>query len=82
MMRARETFWGPKDRRVIEGQLVRDDDWILQGREHLFDPVTVTTPAENSSLVQELLDRIGKLETAAAGGGKTPASKKEKAADS
>lgn len=70
MMRARETFWAPKDRRVLEGQLVRDDDAVLKGREHLFDPMTVTTPAENSKVMQELLDRIAVLE-----GTKAPAKK-------
>lgn len=65
MQRARETFWAPKDRRVLEGQLVRDDDEVLKGREHLFDPVTVTSPAENDSVVKELLDRMSRLESAA-----------------
>lgn len=79
-LRARETFWAPRNRLVREGQIVTDEDWVVEGREELFDPVPGTAaPAPDT--VAELLERIKGLEAAVAGAsaGKTPAKAAAKA---
>lgn len=71
--RARETFWAPRNRLVREGQIVADDDWVVLGREELFDPMPTSAPAPD--VVAELLERIKGLEAAVAAGAPAPAAK-------
>ncbi|MGW6743782.1 hypothetical protein ACWGDX_24190 [Streptomyces sp. NPDC055025] len=41
MYRAKDTFWAPKNRRIVKGDLVAAHDPVVEGREGLFEAVVI-----------------------------------------
>ena len=53
MLRAKDTFWAPGNRRIVKGDLIAPYDPVVEGREELFEAVVIPQAVQPAKAVEE-----------------------------